>query len=650
MIARIRARQQCDDTGAALLIALGFVALFGLMIGAILGFSDTSLRATETVQTQRENVYAADGAVEATIAAMRNDANMGRFGGAACDQTVPDLNGHSVVVTCTAHTNSGVGGGIGGTGDAIITKSGSEFGIYRDANGSLPVGGNIRSNSTILLGGGATIAATGDVSAPGACDAGVTAGPGKTRDCGAGTITSVPSYTPASGTGTATHTPCLAQGTVVKFEPGTYNSAAALNNLMSTGSPCAQSLFYFKPGVYTFNFPVGDDEWLINDANLNILGGAPLGFTLPSDALAPTTLKATLLGFTFPGACDEAQQGVQFIFTGTSRMNSTAGTTELCGRWNGSDPPISVYGSTNVLQSATLTPTGFTTPTAFTNVNPGAFTIGDGGTAKTVPTLGRNVTGAVTLTGFAQTTIPAGSAIQSVGVRVAHREGNGGSGSGNNDDFGSGTVTLVSGSGTCSDSLTKKLNLATETLNGLNGCLSSASSFSNIKVTYSVTAKNANNNNKLDDFLDGVAIDVTYANNGLAPASGCITNPGYSTSGADATHCPVFRITGGNNSHMAMHGMLYAPEGVVDMNASAGSMQGYTRGIVARNLRANITPSITFPFNISTPAPVGGVPTDRIVDLVATIDGVVKLQATVSFHDQPAAGTSVTIESWKVVR
>lgn len=645
-------RLRRDDSGAALLIALGFVSLFGLAIAAILSFADTSLRAADTIQAQRNEVYAADAAVEKVIADIRSNANAGKFGGTPCDQSVPDLNGFTVQVTCTADPSSGTGGGVGGTGDAIVTTAtlaSGEYGIYRDASGDLGVGGNIRANSTIELGGAGTLTATGDVTATGACDAGVTAVPPKTKDCGTGTVAPVPSYPSASINPSAgSRTACTAPGTYVKFRPGTYTSANALSSIMSTSSLCTKSLFYFAPGTYYFNFTAGDDEWVIDDANLHIVGGAPsLAVPVPPDVLAPVTPKPNPMPF--PGACDTTAAGVQFVFSGASRMRVENGTVELCPVLGaGSDPPIAFYGSPNTASKITLTPTGSETGATFSNPS-GAFAMGDGGTAKAALTKGQ--TGSVTLTGFNQAAIPAGASIESVKLRVAHQEGNGG-GPNNNADFDSGSVTLHKGSTACGPlSVQKKTTMSTET-HDAKACLSAPGDFSSIKATYSVTAQ-SQNNKALDGYLDGIAIDVTYANPGLAPASGCIIEPGFPKTGTDSTHCAILKVSG-NSSNVAMHGLLYAPAAALDVNAASGSQQGYLRGIVARTIRANIAPSVVFPVTITTPSPPAGVPNDRLVELVARINvngsWVDKLRATVTIKDLPLPGTTVTINRWNVVR
>ena len=73
-----------DEEGQVLLLALGFLLFFGLVIGAMLTFADTSVRGAERLREQRASVYAADGAVDAAIQVGRSDTGVGAYGDARC--------------------------------------------------------------------------------------------------------------------------------------------------------------------------------------------------------------------------------------------------------------------------------------------------------------------------------------------------------------------------------------------------------------------------------------------------------------------------------------------------------------------------------------------------------------------------------------
>jgi len=61
-----------------LILALGFLALFGALIPAIVNLSTTNLVGTTRLHEQRSGVYAADGAVDAAIQYLRLSTGCGR--------------------------------------------------------------------------------------------------------------------------------------------------------------------------------------------------------------------------------------------------------------------------------------------------------------------------------------------------------------------------------------------------------------------------------------------------------------------------------------------------------------------------------------------------------------------------------------------
>ena len=91
-----------DEEGAVLLLALAFLAFFGLVIGATLTFADASMRSTERLREQRATVYAADGAVDAAIQVGRTDTGVGAYGDARC-QPPGTSSATPVLLTTTAN-------------------------------------------------------------------------------------------------------------------------------------------------------------------------------------------------------------------------------------------------------------------------------------------------------------------------------------------------------------------------------------------------------------------------------------------------------------------------------------------------------------------------------------------------------------------
>jgi hypothetical protein len=100
-----------DDDGQALVLAMGFLAFFGIVIGALVGFTRSSVVTTESLSTQRSTSYVADAALEVAIRAGRVDPAIGAFGtsGATCmhsagagfTTTATTTDATTATVTCT---------------------------------------------------------------------------------------------------------------------------------------------------------------------------------------------------------------------------------------------------------------------------------------------------------------------------------------------------------------------------------------------------------------------------------------------------------------------------------------------------------------------------------------------------------------------
>jgi hypothetical protein len=109
-------RATADETGAVLLITLGFIAITGFLGLALISYAATNLRATTGLRPVRTAKYAADSSVEAAINKFRQDFTV------PCPKTgfykiaVVDSNGvpvaaqvtsQDIVVDCGPQTISG---------------------------------------------------------------------------------------------------------------------------------------------------------------------------------------------------------------------------------------------------------------------------------------------------------------------------------------------------------------------------------------------------------------------------------------------------------------------------------------------------------------------------------------------------------------
>jgi hypothetical protein len=90
-----------DERGAVLILAVVFVLVIGLVSVGLLGLSTTNILATSHLTALRAADYAADGAMETSIATIRANLTEGfPLPSPSCDQTPPPINGTSYRVVC----------------------------------------------------------------------------------------------------------------------------------------------------------------------------------------------------------------------------------------------------------------------------------------------------------------------------------------------------------------------------------------------------------------------------------------------------------------------------------------------------------------------------------------------------------------------
>jgi len=96
-----------DEQGQALVLALAFLAFFGLVIGAMLSLAGASVLSTERLREQRSTVYAADGATDAAIQLALKDTTVGGYADPRCQAAVPATTSQIVgtLLTTTATTS-----------------------------------------------------------------------------------------------------------------------------------------------------------------------------------------------------------------------------------------------------------------------------------------------------------------------------------------------------------------------------------------------------------------------------------------------------------------------------------------------------------------------------------------------------------------
>lgn len=412
-----RLRRVRDDSGAILIIAIAVITVVALVVGALLTRGDGSLRASVKLRQVAGTTYAADGAAQLAINALRTGYHKGNqegaswaytnqdiptgpggvpegcFGWDALNAPDPDLalpgfypasksssqQDTSAYVRCRAEDDTGAQGppvrinDDNKPGNAILTLStdAAEHGFTFKSNGSdaaFRVKGGIWSNSDINRDNNGILASTESIRAQTGCTP-ASAMSAPIVDCSSAAAPD-PDYKSdpdiadggaGSGVVPALQTPpasCPNNGSIT-LQPGYYDDVSKLNALTDTNQAC---FLHFQPGSYYFDFhndggisdPLYDPDIAGATGNTWIIGSRK---TIVAGTLTADT--------TVPGRCvnpidDENAQGVQFIFGGTSRMwvNASGHSTsvEICGTYQATRPPIAIYGLKSGTASSTVVP------------------------------------------------------------------------------------------------------------------------------------------------------------------------------------------------------------------------------------------------------------------------------------------------------
>jgi hypothetical protein len=646
------------DEGAALIMALIFLSVFSIVISVLLTMADTDFRTTVNVRSQRKDVYAADGVIEAAVNYYRNT------GFCIGSGSLPAFNG---VTNATVGCDSD-GGGTGGAANlpplALIARADAgEDGIRVLSGGGTArtrVRGGAFSNTAIDVTGGATLEVTGPVTARTVCSgAGTITTTDPPLNCSIGSASypngDDPGYSAAVATAPATAVlpSCPSGGAPVVMAPGTYSNAAALNALFSA---CANRVFHFPAGVYYFNFTnaSGGHQWNVTGANTIVVGGTlPTGVTL-------TTTPFPAVG----SRCDESSPaGVQFVFGGDSRLNIDSGEMELCAPHDVTETSqeIAVYGlktgsgptgggSTTV----TLVPTSGT-PTPSTEFTPaaGAFTPSDSSvaTATLDSSTDADRTASLRVEGYPVTGIPSGATITGVSLKLRHQEQ---TPEPNLAQLDLSAVVTGGAGATSSFNVSKSEDAYAVHTQALPSSFNNVLQLTNLKVDYTASTNLTNNNHRsFTSLLDGATIEVTYTTPvvpGFTAQSGCIVEAPYDPTDNDT--CALVR-TGGSQADFAVHGTVYAPKAALDIHLVGISYQVFRRGLIVRHLRSNVTPSTTCA-NTALPVPEecypfqlpSGTSAPENVVFVASVDGRPRVRALVRF---PLSGGAPEVLSWSAI-
>ena len=354
-------RKGRDEAGASIVLALIFLSLFGLFISTILTFTESSLLVSRQARISAGEIYTSDGAMEGAIALLRNDRLKG-LEGSACEPFVLE------VTTVQCVPSPGSGRDIRLREPAIVAYgTDPNEGVRVAGADDMVVGGDVVSNSKVVLDSEQRLQVFGDAAATGACEpssSSIVSLRDGLVECSTGTIEGLaspgpkfirsPLPDPGSPEMPRREPPiaadaCAAPSRTISLEPGYYDDAAGLNALSGPGSPCqnADKVLHFRPGLYYFDFGSGQStpcseptptcEWVIDLPTGGVVGGKP---TSP----APDPFNRPLLS---QGNCvddDVIGNGVQFVFGGESRLSIQVGVVELCGENTADGKEAVFYG------------------------------------------------------------------------------------------------------------------------------------------------------------------------------------------------------------------------------------------------------------------------------------------------------------------
>jgi hypothetical protein len=307
----VRRRNDQNEDGSVLILALVFISLFGLFIAALLSQGEVNFKTTLVTRGENDKLFGADGGVEVGVQQLRTNDTLcpNVAGGTQSVTPVPALNSRTVTVTC--RTLAGAAASPAAQQWSVITTgSGAGSITYTPGAGSTATpriaGGDVFLNSDPSL-GGAVSATEADVTrntAACAQPANLTVGEPDLWACASGSVPDVPHVLPPvpdTRPDPGVY-PCGGRTWRI-LHPGKYSASATPDLLLYN---------YLESGVYYF------EDLPLNLSNRVLIGGQPAtGETNVLSAGCPTD---TSLG----AASRASGKGVTIILGGTSAITLTA--------------------------------------------------------------------------------------------------------------------------------------------------------------------------------------------------------------------------------------------------------------------------------------------------------------------------------------
>jgi hypothetical protein len=719
-----RGRSTAHDEGASLILALIFITTVSLIVGGLLSYSSTGLRSAKATEGANRSTTDVGNALQAAINDVRNSTY---FNVPASPQTclgagnsstyTPTPGGAPLTVTCAPDSTSGGAGGLvlvtdsNRPGQAVLTlATGSEVGVDKTGNRPLKIKGKVYSTTTI--------AATGSTACPNTwpppsnstnCNGVFVQGPDSNpsnvtvtaESTCIGTVVTPGSkrcsyaHDPVEGIDPADISPANAAayampttgitpqtlpgcaGNPVTFNPGYYDDAVGLSGLMGGAGACGGKTFWFKPGVYYFDFhnsemptsgspvvPNGPDVWTFNDSAGVLVGGTRQGWTtstsnanMPGSCVSPLTSMAT-------------NNGVQFVFGGDSRLNVSKGSMEICGTWYADHPSLVLYGAkattgtpltADLLPSGTLTTSG---TAAFTPLNDGSLAVNTDSGAGPHATLGKNKKATLTASSLAGLPSAIGSraVLDEAKITVWHGE----------QGANGGTTLKLSLTPSRAGASTITKDLTVNTAPGLNYTHETFDITAELQAELyafglsnpgGLTAKVTVETNTADpqsvlEQVDYLTLKLKWRSIAIRAQSGCVTLPG----GCAVVQSDI------HTDELYFQGTAYVPKARLDIRLVGVTGQVFRAGLIARSVSLNVSPSngyegplIELPDNSFAPAPLRvyltawSCPGGGCVSPPSTANGWQVVGRTlVQYTDLnfvPVAGQrGVDVKSWRVAK
>jgi hypothetical protein len=722
------------ESGASLIMVIIFVTCFGLVTGAIVDFLGVGFRVSNVIVEVRDEQQAVDGAMEGAINGIRGSLTAGHIGN-PCPPFVyvppAGSDDPTVRVSCVPEANRG--GGLNDTspefavlllGDDQTNSDGDGCeGYAQRGNKTVNITGGIHSNSRINVGanssscdeldGGSNsrLNVDGDIFALGPCTphpgGGPTATPKITAtgdldcDLAASRKQDDPNYpAAASGIGGMTIDPratCTSAEGVVMFMPGVYTELPE-NHVPATCSNNANSVWWFSPGVYYFDFPEATsvwDLWPQDDLSQpeqrakSIVGGTPHGWnasTRASDIVfftADPTTGAVTDRACDPGTENSPNPGVQFILGGYSRLRTKSdnsanfrGDLEICAgdfAGDGTAQRIAVYGwkngTRNPRPTAPKAAVGTLTADTFVNEE-GARTPDDNDVAIAALSGAGPKTASIGFPAFGDTSspvVPKGSIINSVSISVRHAEG----GTDRDKVVPKLTVTYGAG-GTESLTVDNRAAMTTDTyaldLTNLKTVFR-YEDLNSLAVTFTADGAALTTSEVCSDpedpatctttpdvataELDGMTVEVDYTPPGFQAGRCRTIDPDCRLLETACGSSPACSTSSSENPLTVFEGMVYAPEAKMNLSIHNRGQTVFRRGLILRALDVDASASSTQPATVP-PFQLPGVSNSRVVLFEATVDSKPRLRARVRYTDTDGSidvpGYRVVVRRWTPLR